>query len=186
MSVQDNSVCITVHMRQTCTWDSGRMDFGQSHFKILGRETNERKSALATGWNNVKRKRERERSRGMNGRRCKGEDVDECCLWGGGADCVWEGRLIPRSILTAAAPYRWGWGDAETHTHTHTHTLIHTHTHTQAYCVSLWGKRKKHCQMLDPFSNTLEDHAKHKVGVLWSSSIISHSAVATEAVSPAD
>lgn len=46
----------------------------------------------------------------------------------------------------AAALYRWGRRDAEAHTHTH--------------CVI---EKKKHCRMLEPFSNTLEDHAKHKV-----------------------
>lgn len=34
--------------------------------------------------------------------------------------------------------------------------LKHTHTYTES-------QRKKHCRMLEPFSNTLEDLAKHKV-----------------------
>lgn len=38
--------------------------------------------------------------------------------------------------------------------------LKHTHTHT--YCDTVLRGR----QMLGPFSNTLEDHAKHKVGEL--------------------
>lgn len=59
-------------------------------------------------------------SKWSDGRRWKGED----CVRGRG--------LIPRSIMTAAALYRWGRRDAA-HTHVHVHPRAHAHTHTLAF-----------------------------------------------------
>lgn len=91
-------------------------------------------------------------SKWSDGRRWKGED----CVRGRG--------LIPRSIPTAAALYRWGRRDA-THTHMCTCTPEHARAHAHLHLCVMVGI-KKPCQMLEPFPNTLEDHAKHKVGEL--------------------
>ena len=76
-------------------------------------------------------------------------------MGGGEADCVWERRLIPTSLPSAAALHRW----ARMHAQTHTRARMHTHTHTHTLCQ----REKSTVECWNPFSNTLEDHAKHKV-----------------------
>ena len=106
------------------------------------------KAALAMRWNNWK-EGDRERMRGRNVRRWKGEeDVDG--WWGGGRLCVRE-AFNPQKHPDGSCSVQMGTeGCWNTHTHMHTHTL----------CVT---EKKSSVECWNPFPNTLEDHAKHKV-----------------------